>query len=982
MRNAASSGTIIAPGSYISITISAAARTTFLANATVSLTTADGVGARLNLVVAPQEENIATPFTYWAVVPASTKLGTALVSAVSGDVTIQGFVEISAAGPGLFEGALNHPATLNALTSAAVPGGIVSLFATGLNGASTAEVSVDLAGQTIAPLYAGPQGQAGLDQINFRVPANPQMGCYVPVTIRARGVVSNVEMLSINGDSFACAHPLGLSYSELRTLDAGGTVPLARLGVYRNDALVPGPTEFAQLNVTAANASFMAVFAGPQVSSEQYFGCSVSLGVGLGGARGGLGFGVAALIDGLALAGPGDRKLELTGEGSFLNASVPVDTIPFFVGGPWTLTGAGGRLGAYQVPFSLPPVLHVTNLAADMAIPSNRDYRFTWDATGFESGSVVTVSAFAAGVSATCRVAAWAGELVMPQSTLALFAGENGSVQLGRGAIPGRTDFVPAAVEGRSRDSRSDRVQFRASDQREGGVNMRRAFILIALCAPALWAPPHIPLLWARNAASGGTSVAPGSFVWVEVMDGGNFDLDGMYVNLATQGTDIQLVPFLPPSAVEGVRYPQQVWIQIPATAPLGAASLSVRHATYQYLYDMSIEITATAPGIFTNDYRGGGPARALNAPATPNALTSAAVPGGTVMLFATGLNGAGTADVVVELAGKTIAPLYAGPQGQPGVDQINFVIPKDPQMGCYVPVTIRARGVLSNRATLAINGDPFACAHPLGLSYSEMKTLDGGGSVPLARLWIRRVSDQEPPDGAVMDFPVANARTIALLAGEQMPDAQRFSCLANGVYADPSIAQALDAGPTLLLAGPSGHQLALRRWPENTAFFPTAQQPYYQGLDLTTQPPIFIGGTWQLSGGGGTDIASFSESLTLPPPLSSLSLPDGAVLPSDRDFTVTWDPAGFGPGELVSIDIAPNGSFSAQSCTVPAWNGRIVLPKARLATVSGKDVVVYVTVVQHPAARRNFTLPAKTGPALHGVVSYEFRQTVQARVE
>ncbi len=102
-------------------------------------------------------------------------------------------------------------AARNALTAAAVPDRFVSLYATGLNGALTADVTVDVAGQTVPAHYAGPQATSGMDQINFIVPKNAYLGCYVPVTIRVRGVESNPLTLSINSDPFACAHPLGLS---------------------------------------------------------------------------------------------------------------------------------------------------------------------------------------------------------------------------------------------------------------------------------------------------------------------------------------------------------------------------------------------------------------------------------------------------------------------------------------------------------------------------------------------------------------------------------------------------------------------------------------------------------------------------------------------------------------------------------------------------------------------------------------------------
>jgi uncharacterized protein (TIGR03437 family) len=275
----------LAQGSYASIFLVSSFNVGFAPDAAISLTTADGVGVRLTPIVAPTDPDPANPKHLWVVIPSNARVGSALISIEMRDLTYTTLTEIVAASPGLFTInytgfgpalALNHPSTRNALTSAAVPLGTVSLFATGLNGARTDDVTVELSRQVITPLYAGPQGQPGLDQINFVIPQGAPLGCYVPVRIRVRGVYSNEVTLSINSNPFACAHPLGLSYSDLKTLDAGGSIPLAQFSVSNNTSPGQNPAETAQLFFPLANASTVAMYSGTQTFAFQTGGCTLA----------------------------------------------------------------------------------------------------------------------------------------------------------------------------------------------------------------------------------------------------------------------------------------------------------------------------------------------------------------------------------------------------------------------------------------------------------------------------------------------------------------------------------------------------------------------------------------------------------------------------------------------------------------------------------------------------------------------------------
>ena len=132
-----------------------------------------------------------------AVVPPEIPLGTTTLRlGVDDQGSAPVSIEILAAAPALFVGqsgsalAQNLDAsgkpTLNQLTHPALPGQTVTLWATGLGSYTTADVTVEVAGESIHPGFAGhAPGQPGLDQINLTLPGDVFTGCYVPVTVHA-----------------------------------------------------------------------------------------------------------------------------------------------------------------------------------------------------------------------------------------------------------------------------------------------------------------------------------------------------------------------------------------------------------------------------------------------------------------------------------------------------------------------------------------------------------------------------------------------------------------------------------------------------------------------------------------------------------------------------------------------------------------------------------------------------------------------------
>ena len=135
--------------------------------------------------------------------------------------------------------------------------------------------------------------------------------------------------------------------------------------------------------------------------------------------------------------------------------------------------------------------------------------------------------------------------------------------------------------------------------------------------------------------------------------------------------------------------------------------------------------IAPSAPGIFTADSSGQGPAAMTNSDGSYNTSSNPATPGSYLTFYLTGEGqtvppgsdgniAASTANVAlpvtVLIAGRTAQLLYAGsaPGNVNGFAQINAVIPADMQYGGNLPLAVQIGGVSSQTGvTLAVSGPP-----------------------------------------------------------------------------------------------------------------------------------------------------------------------------------------------------------------------------------------------------------------------------------
>jgi uncharacterized protein (TIGR03437 family) len=158
---------------------------------------------------------------------------------------------------------------------------------------------------------------------------------------------------------------------------------------------------------------------------------------------------------------------------------------------------------------------------------------------------------------------------------------------------------------------------------------------------------------------------------------------------------------------------------QCSAVAPYFGTAKSTTHVQVEYKgvrsAPLTVPVSATAPGLFTQDFTGKGPGAILNEDnVTRNSASAPARPGSVVILWGTGegvtdppgVDGRPAADVLpkpiapvsVQIGGLPAVVEYAGaaPGNIPGLFQINARIPTGVALGDQIPVRVKIGNSMS----------------------------------------------------------------------------------------------------------------------------------------------------------------------------------------------------------------------------------------------------------------------------------------------
>jgi len=510
--------------------------------------------------------------------------------------------------------------------------------------------------------------------------------------------------------------------------------------------------------------------------------------------------------------------------------------------------------------------------------------------------------------------------------------------------------------------------------------------LLFAICAAIAVAQPVVNQGGILNAASYGldslpnAGIAEGSIFTVfgtglgpaTLQMAGAFPLSttlgGTSIKVTAGGTTVDAIMLYTSAS--------QVAAILPSKTPVGAGTLTLTYNA-KPSSPVTIQVVRANFGIFARDMAGTGPAVVQNyvsqASMPFNSPIQAAQPGQVMVLWGTGLgpvnvdetNPPGAVDpgtdVEVWVGNQPAAVQYKGRSpGFSGEDQINFQLPQNVPQGCYVPVAIKAGGVVSNFTSIAIAPQGGICSDPHGPPASDLQRIASGQSLKLAWIQLVRENFTLGVPGAVVatgkadvawgDFFRWDAGTVGQsVALNSVGGVALGSCtvVTGGENVFGSLVvrggSRLNIGTALNLSGPNGSKRLpvdkLGLYEKNAMGY--AATPAVFGTPKA--PPFLDPGAYTVDNGtGGLDAGGFHASLTIPnapTPLSWTNLDSIQTIDRSQDLTITW--TGGDPtseyvliGGSVSLPTMQNPStLTIFGCAERVDAGRFVIPSWVLST-------------------------------------------------
>jgi hypothetical protein len=345
------------------------------------------------------------------------------------------------------------------------------------------------------------------------------------------------------------------------------------------------------------------------------------------------------------------------------------------------------------------------------------------------------------------------------------------------------------------------------------------------------------------------------------------------------------------------------------------------------------------------------------NEPFNSTAVT--ARPGQIVTLWGTGLGAGLNADNVAPQPGNLPTPIEIFVGGKAvtniqysgrtpccvGVDQIVFAVPPDTPVGCYVPLVVRVNGsVVSNTVTIGVTSDGGS-ACPESSDPITGRLLAGGriGNILLIRSSAnhREYNAQYAAtfDGAVATFSEERGGQWTFHPSYSQPPLGACSALTSrgalGGQASASTIRPLDAGGQLSVTA-SGETFPVRSDPRVPGRY--AATLGGQVLDfalplLVLNPP----GQIQIQGSGGSDVASFGESVDSADAITWTNRAQVADINRAAGQTVTWTNSTL-PSDKVwifgGVADAITDSLVTFSCSADASAGSFHIPSYVLSAL------------------------------------------------
>jgi uncharacterized protein (TIGR03437 family) len=497
---------------------------------------------------------------------------------------------------------------------------------------------------------------------------------------------------------------------------------------------------------------------------------------------------------------------------------------------------------------------------------------------------------------------------------------------------------------------------------------MLRASLLFVVIGPTLLAQPFIFYRGIVNAASFAPeglpngSIARGSIFSIFGRNLGpaqgstvsSFPLGAVFENVSIEVCqNANCVAALPLFVSAG-----QINAIMPSNAPLGGVSLRVSFNGQAGNFSPA-NVVASSLGIFAINSGGFGPGIVQNF--TPEALTvnsavATARPGQTVIAWGTGLGAGLNADNVAPQSGDlpVNVEIWAGGRQATvrrysgrspccaGVDQIIFDLPPDIPSGCYVPVQVRAGGVVSNSITMAIASDNEICPEAADPITGSLLTGGRLGSVFLLRDIRERLEYggkydlsadvglgifSEELGGPWAFHPVYSQPPLGTCLGFASRGGlgpQRF----------PPTVRVLDAGEELTITV-GAQSIPVSRDPRRENAYALTLGAQVPEFDF--QPVLDPPGLFRVEGAGGPDVGPFTVTVGSAAPVDWTNRAQIVEIDRASDLTLTWADTTPASDEIWiwgGATDAVTDSFAIFSCSADPASKAFTIPSYVLSAV------------------------------------------------
>ena len=395
----------------------------------------------------------------------------------------------------------------------------------------------------------------------------------------------------------------------------------------------------------------------------------------------------------------------------------------------------------------------------------------------------------------------------------------------------------------------------------------------------------------------------------------------------------------------------------LPSKIPVGTGTLTV---TYNgQTGSTPISVVASNFGISTVSQSGIGPAVVSRPDYSVISVTNSARPGETLVIWGTGLGAIPTDDAAtpvptdlgtpirVFLGTQEVAVTYRGRSGFPGLDQINIVVPRTSDLGCYESLLVQSKSTVSNFTTLPVAAAGGTCTDSTGIPLQDLNPFLSRGFVRIGQVVVETVSTGLPASGPIPAATTTTSiggaffskfNTAELIQSENLTgQPSAGSCSVS--YAAANLASVgdnpvppiqstaftgLNAGTSLSLVGPVS--------------FAMAPVSGFLGIYIASLKGALPGGTYLVSNGsGGSDVRSFSATFHFPQFLVWTNQAEASTVDRTAPFTVTWtggDPTGYVVISGASVASTTPLLGAAFVCTAKVAAGKFTIPAAVLLSL------------------------------------------------